>query len=71
MLFVYNRLIIATLIGNFLMIPYKIEIKILAKHPMYRTLGSNGLRRKNVKSWDSDAMWISQDLSDTVMVVCT
>ena len=37
------RLIGATLIGNFLMIPSLIELKILVKRPIFRTLGNKGL----------------------------
>ena len=42
-LFVY-RLIGATRIGNILMIPSEIEIKILALRSMFGALGSKGLK---------------------------
>ena len=48
-LFVY-RLIVATIIENFLMIPSELEINILAKRSIYGTLGIKGGKNRNAES---------------------
>ena len=48
-LFIY-RLIVMTLIGNFLVFRSEIEIKILAKRDIYGTLGSKGFNQLNILS---------------------
>ena len=44
-IFVY-RLMVVSVIGNFLKIPSLIEIKILVKGPIYRMLANNGLKKR-------------------------
>ena len=53
------RLIVVTLIGNFLMIPSKIEIEILAVCDIYGTLGSRGLKYSYKSTTYYALMWLS------------